>query len=479
MTRSGSTVYKSIKEKVAEAEKEQERFSNSVYKCEADIESFVNERENCYTQLATVYLPEMTAQSVKETLKEVQGEVQKIFKAKQERRKELEDSMQASIKKKKGLESKLDNVTEQLNQEAAERDKLKSEVMKELNSNKGYINLSSEARQNGERLAKNQKRLEEFKAEAKEKLPLYDKSKLFTYLLNRKFGSPDYQGRGIARILDAAVSDVVNYKEMKKNYDFLRSMPELMKIEFDKRKEESESLIKKLQNIEKESADRHGLTAVIEAGNKTGKARENVMAEIARLDDSYKQYAQERKEIDNTKDAYHQEAIKKLKSYLKGDDINELKKMARATAGTEDDKLVQRMEEIDLNIRSLKDNSKEAKAKRDEMQNKLNDLKDIQSKYTKKDYESSRSYFDDNFDVNALLTGYMLGRHSSDHCWGQIGEHQHFRREDSYSYGGGRSGGGGGGGSYDSDGGGGGFGGGGFSGGGGFGGGGFSSGGGF
>ncbi|MFH1248914.1 MAG: hypothetical protein V1660_02075 [archaeon] len=474
MTKSGSTIYKNIKEKIAEAEKEHEGFSKSVYGYETEIESLTAERENCYTHLATVYLPEMTTQCVKNTLKEVQGDVQKIFKAKQERRTELEDSMQSSMKKKKSLESKLEDVTEQLNQKAAERDKLKSEVFKELGSNKDYVNLSSEVKQSANTLEKNQKRLGEFKAETKEKLPAYDKNSLFTYLLNRKFDTPDYTGGAIGKIFDRAVSNVINYREMKKNYDFLRSMPQLMNIEFDKRKEEFESLSKKVGNIEKESADLHGLTAVITAGNETGKSREAVMAEMAKLDALYRQYSEERKSIDNTKDAYHQEAIKKLKGYLKGDDLKELKDMARATKGTEDDKLVQRIEDVDISIRELKDKSKEAKAKRDSMQNKLDDLKSIQGKYTKKDYDSGRSYFDDDFDINALLTGYILGRYSGDHCWGQIEDHQHTRRESSYDsdshYGGGHSGGGG------SDGG---FGGGGFSSGGGFGGGGFSTGGGF
>lgn len=471
MTLSGKSVYKDIKERVQEVEDEHENLSQAVYSCEANIESLVSEMENCYTQLATVYLPEMTAQCVKETLKQVQGDVQKIFKAKQERRIELENSMKDSTKKKKTLESELENVTEQLNQKASERDKLRKEIVEELNGNQGYMSMVSESRQDGERLAKNQERLKEFKAEAEQKLPQYQKNNIFMYLLNRKFGASDYQEKGIAKMLDSGVAKIVNYAEMKKNFDFLHSMPELTKIEFERRKEELESLVEKVQGIEKDAADKHGLTAVLESGKETAKKREVIMTEIAGLDAEYRQYSQERSGLDNTKDRYHGDAVKKLKDYLKGDDISELKTLARATPGTEDDRIVTRLEDIDKQVRIFKDKSKQAKAKRDEIGGKLDELNEIKNKYTSKNFDSERSYFDSGFDITPLLIGYIIGQSSA--TWNHIEEHQHFRREESYSshhssdsYGGGYS-------HHDS---GGGFGGGGFSGGGGFGGGGFSSG---
>lgn len=475
MTKTGSKVYKDMSAKVKEIEIEHEKLSKDVYNYEHKLDSLVSEREDCYTQLAAIYLPEMTAQSVKNTLKEVQGDVQKIFKQKQERRRELETSMHSSMKKKNDLESKLEEVTETLNQKAAEREKLKAETIKDLSINKDYVNLSSEANQSGRRLEKNKKRLEEFKAEAKEKVLPYNKNGLFTYLLNRKFGTSDYQGRSITKILDSVVAKAVDYKEMKKNYDFLRSMPELMNIEFNKRKEDFESLTKKVQKIEKEYSGKHGLTKVMEEGIAMGKSREEIMAGISKLDNNYRQYSQERKEIDNTKDEYHKKAVQGLKEYLKGDDIKELKRIASSTSGREDDKIVQAIDGIDADIRSFKDKSKEAKSKRNAIEEKLRELNDIKSRYAKKDYNSDRSYFDDGFNVNSLLIGYMLGNYSNDHCWNNIEKSQHFKSEESYSssYHHDDDGGGGGGGGS-----GGGFGGG-FSGGGGFGGGGFSSGGGF
>ncbi|MBI5148795.1 hypothetical protein HZA33_03885 [Candidatus Pacearchaeota archaeon] len=461
----GSTIYKQIKEKVAEIEAQHEDLSKQVYDFEQKITALTEERENYYTQLATFYLPELDAQSIQSTLKEVQSEVKRFFGQKQEKRRLTEELMNTTLKNKKSLEEKLDVVTEQLNAKAAERDKLKRDVGKELGADSDYVALDAEAKQTSQVLEQNKKRVEEAKREAEQKLPVYENNMLFMYLVRKGYDGTEIPG------LDGWVARIVDYKKQKQNYDFLRSMPELMALEVERRQQEIDSISGKIKEKEKQVADNYGLTKVIGEGQEIGKTRNDIMEQMKQLAFEYTAYSKQRNELDSTKDDYHKQAIQKLKDFLKGDSISDLEKKARETAGSQDDKLVTRIESIGPEIKEYKAKAKELQAQRDALEKKVEELHDLQDKYNRQDYESRRSQFSEGFDINPLLIGYMLGQYTNDHVWDEIESNQHFRQEhssydsDSYSsshYDSGSS-----------------FGGGGFSSGGGFGGGGFSSGSGF
>src|SRR3990170_75844 len=104
---SGSSVYDEISSKISELESKVNTLNRNIYDSENDIDQLTNERERCYIKLAEVYLPDLDAQSVKQTLKEVQRDVEKIFQQKQERRKELDNLMQQSAESKKEYEARL------------------------------------------------------------------------------------------------------------------------------------------------------------------------------------------------------------------------------------------------------------------------------------------------------------------------------------------------------------------------------------
>ena len=430
----GSSVYNEIREKTGELERNVESLNRDIYRHEKDIESISNEREEYYASLAQIYLPALDADSVKQTLREVQKDVQKIFQQKQEKRKEIDYMLQTSSKSKEEWEGKLQDVTEQLNQKASERDDLQKKVMEEINANSDYVKLYNQTRQAKDQLEQNQKRVQEAKEDSESKLPAYEANRLFTYLLKREYGTENYQAGNLAGKLDKWVAKIVNYEDSKKNYDFLRAMPELMEAEVQRRQEVFSDLMKKLQAIESVSSDKHGLTKVLSEGLKLGKTREQILSGLNATDAKMKSYTQERKNLDSTKDEYHVRAIQKLKSYLEDASVAELKQRARETPDPEDDKLVEKIEDADREIRKLKDSAKKIRAERESMQEKLDGLNEIASKYKGKDFESGRSRFSSGFDINDLLLGYMAGKYSSGHVWDNIKTNQQFEKEESYSH---------------------------------------------
>lgn len=424
MTISGSTVYRNISSKVDEVEFQQNGLSRQVSDVEDKISSLGGAREDCFTKLALIYLPQMDAESVAGTLKEVQAEVSKIFKDKQNRRKELEAGMALAVQERKSLEEKLSQVSARLDDKAKERDKLNKTIAGILKENTDYTGLIEKAKVLGPQLQANNKRFEELETELQEKAPAYLKNKLFSYLMGRNF-DPAAPISGLTGRLDAIVSSVINYPAQKRNYDALVLRPQIVAEEIVKRKNIYNALVQKITAIEKEQADAVGLTKVMQEGALIDKEKKKISSAIETQDTTYAAYATERKSLDNLKDGYHKDAIQKLKAYLKGDTIADLKKKASATPSIEDDKLIKKIEDIDDAVRQLKDSAKELKLNRDSLTEKLTGLKRIQSTFRNRDYNSSDSYFPSGFDINSLLIGYMIGKYNSSSIESTISSHHH------------------------------------------------------
>jgi len=415
---SGSFVYNKLNSLQVELAKSQAKSSGELNTSEFEIDSLSREREEGYVKLALHYLPEMTAEAVRKTISEAQEEVQKIFRARQERRAKLEQSMEAAGKRRLVLEERLQIIDDTLTKKAAERDNLIGEIEKGLKERPDYTEVIGTATGLSETLEGYERAFNEFRENAERKLGEYRESKLFAYLLNCNFGTPEYSAGRIRETLDSWVAEMIGFSKAIADYKHLVSIPELMQAEIQRTQSSLKPLQEKVDAIEKEFADRYGLTRVLEEGRKYKKDKDEVISSIEETDKESRAYANERREIDGEKDEFYRQAIGKLKEYLKGETISELKTLARSTPGSEDDGLVARIGEIDSSIRTLKDSSKEIRGRRDVYQENAQEVKDILLDFKRRDFDEEGSNI--NVDLDDLIKRYVSGKISNTILWSEL-----------------------------------------------------------
>lgn len=436
----GSDIYDSLKDKIREVERESEAKEREVFGVERSITSMTEERETVYVKLALKYLPNLEADSVKSTLHEVQAEVQELVKRKQIRRQELDNAIESEKKKMENLEKRLGENTSTLDQLSLSKTEIESKIAKTLSENSSYTELDAKTQSAKERLEQNERRIDEMEELARTKLPAYSNNKIFNYLLERNFGTENYSSTGIISRLDSLAAEFISFESQKKTYDFLRAMPELMQQEIKVRQRDLMELISEMQKVESSTAKEYGIGEVLVSIESSLKTRKDLVAKQEREKETYKDYISQRDELDSSKDPYYQRAVQELKEYLKGESIQELKRRARETPDQEDDYLVQRIEELDSEVRRLKDNAKQKRSEREAVDKKLSGLKDVESTYTRMDYEARRSRFGDEFDLDSLITGYMLGQWDTRHITSEMERHHYLKEEPTYhsssSYGG-------------------------------------------
>jgi len=409
MSISGNLVHGEIKGKIREIESESEHAASQLYKIEQDITVLTVEREDHYCSLAAHYLPELDAEAVRFTLREIREDVERVFREKQERRIDLEKLMKENRKKNCRLEEEIDATTTQIEQQAQERDKTVKAIAEDLQKDGKYTQMDEEAKKAEARLQQNNQRISEVEEEARRKLPAFEQNKLFSYLLRTGYGTFQYEGSGLRKRLDSWAAGKVNFTENKKCYDFLKSMPEMMKQEVARRQEELDRIVSDLKRIESRTEKQQGLPEIVARAEKLMTQRQDLIEKDKKQDEQHASYAREREEIDSKKDPYHVRAIEKIKTFLKGEQIADLKSRAKQTEGTEDDKIADRIGYIDLEIRELKDKAKGVRAERDVLATKLDDVRKIEKRFRERDYEGSYSSFSDGFNVTHLLVAYMLG----------------------------------------------------------------------
>jgi chromosome segregation ATPase len=488
MALKGKSVCNTIEEKLNYLKDQSNDISSNLSSTENKINSLVITREEYFGTLAKIYLPELDAESIKSTITSMQSNVQSIFMAKQKHRKELEAKIDEHYKNKEVLNNELSKVTAKIDDAKTKRDTLKEEALGLLHADETYKSTVEEATGLHDRVAHNTQRLEEMTAEVKQKLPAFETDKLFQYLLGRNFGTASYIGSGLAKTLDEWAAKKSNYLENKKSYDILNSMPNLMSVLLDSRKEKLEKLVAIGKDLEQTYSDKTGLTAIVKTGKALAEKRSKILAQIDENDSLYTQYSQDMKGHASTKDEYHVQAVQELKGYLQGQDLTDLKKKARETPSDVDDGIVDKIENVDSLILQNKSAAKELHKTHDAITEKYDALNGLLSKYRREDYDDSDSMFKSGLDIDDLLTQFLAGKILADNIWSDLTRHHYVEEpprssysSSSSSYGGSHSS------SSDSDShsssgsswghsSGGGFGGGGFGSGGGFGGGGFSSG---
>ncbi len=421
----GRSIYNDLTSNVSKVQQEVNSLSSKVHSIESNIDDLMNSREDILSNLAKFYLPELNANTINTTIREKQSTVQAIFKAKQERRVALETEIASAYKRKEDACSNLNVINEKLDKAKVQRAELGNTYNNLLANDTEYQGLLIKAHDMNERIKLNTTRLEEVTQESKQKISEFTANNLFNYLLNKNFGTTEYNSSGLIKKLDIWVAKVVKYDVNKQNYDILKSMPELMSVELERRTDVFNQITSKGKEIEKKYSDKVGLTQVMNLGRDLAAQKTEILNNVDTYTNLHKQYLQERQSLENTKDSYHVKAIQELKSFLKSDSIVDLKRIAQETPSPEDDRLVYKMETIDASIRSYKDSAKKIKEELDSKSEKLNELESLVNQFRREDYDDSDSRFRSGLDLDNLMTGYLLGRLSSKDVWNDLSSHQY------------------------------------------------------
>jgi hypothetical protein len=425
----GSDIHGKIRQAVARQKTAEAALSDRLYDCEKRIARLVAEREEAFTQLAQRYLPELNAESVKTTLREVQSEVGKIYLERQARRQALEREMVDAAARRSERDARLTELEGRRSAKAQDVARLKEAVLEELRGRPDYSELRRSLSAAGEERRRVESLGTSFTAMAGAKARDYEANRVFSYLSGRGYGTPAYRANPLTRALDAWTAGKIDYVRQKTAYDLLRHGARLLGDEAAQRGGRVHEIELQTKALEREVAGRHGLVAALDEAKALDEQRSSLLEEISRASQDWDRKVQERADLDSTKGSHHVQALERLKTFLKGQEIAALK--ARASA--QDTPLTERIATIDDEIRILKKDSRTVQQEQAALARRLRELHEVESHFTRRNYDTYGARFSNGLNIDAFLLGCIAGHYSARDVCSELDRHRYVEPPPSFS----------------------------------------------
>ena len=453
----GRDIHRSLVRRIRKVRKQVAREEREIDELQRQVAGAAGRRSATVRALSEFHLPGMNEESVAGTLAGMEAGIRAIYEEKKERFGEVERKIPGQREVVETAEAALATVTEALDETGRERVRLARIVFEELQGMPAWRSAFEQVRRLEARVAASEKRHEAALREQNEKTPAYERDAFFAYLSRRRHGTATAAGNPLTRRLDRWVASVADYEAVRAKYDFLNALPGHAASVLAKDRKALAVATPPLAQLEAGVIERNGMKPVLERGERLYAERDESRKALREAEARLRALTDELAALHDERGSYYEQAIDGIEAYLEGHSLDELVAMARDTGDPRDDVLVAELGELDARLAELRARLAERNEERTRLSSRLADLEDLRNRFEKEDWNGHRSRFDDGLDMNALLLGFLAGRHSSRQL------HRVLRRNQSFTPVGGS-----------------GFGGGGFSSGGGFGGGGgFSTGGGF
>lgn len=432
MATKGRSVLGKINDRVHSAERKHRSTRDELTQNNSSIRRLQNKISNNYSRLAEIYLPELDTQSVQETLTELQGRVEKIYVEKQGRIQTLDTLIDKCELDRREQEAKIETLYDSIVDMELRIESTSEAIKESLERNITYKRLEGEIERATQDVSTANQQKSQIRNQVNSQLQGYEDSKIFQYLLNKSFGTSGYSGGLFTTPLDNLLSRRIDFKEAKKKYDLLKSLPEAA----DERQKEAENALKDLERqkelvVEQTEAE-FGLTKILMRYEELKGQKASADRNLDILNKNYNRYSSEAVSLESETGKYHKEGLNLIEDYLKGKSISDLMKIALRTETLEDDRLVEGIDKYQSDISQLKIERKTLRSREVEAQDKVKGLRKIQREFKSHRYDGSRSRFR-NINTNSLLDDFESGRKSVYDVNRRIERAQYFER-DPYTY---------------------------------------------
>jgi chromosome segregation ATPase len=394
---------------------------------EQRLDEAIVRRGETFVELARHYLPAVSKEAVDRSFAGLRDELSNVLARRERESRRLREAIAELETRRRRLEAGLETLTGQLNEKVQQRDALESQLAHRLAADPEFERLAEETLIAKKRLAQNEQRVQEIQREAEEKLPAYRQSDLFGYLYRRRFGTSEYRGRGPTRRLDAWVASLIDYGRARRSYEFLLVMPRLMAEEVQRRRQECEELVTRLETLREAVAESIGWNAVVRDGERLGQQRQRAATDLDRLAEELDPLQEELAKIEQSQDRFYDEALGRFTAFLESTSTVVLQQQASRTPEPQDDEIVAEIQWLNEQAETFRSRIGELNEQGRQLDRRIRGLDYLLRRCRQSDIDSQRCYFDDGLALQDHIDQYLRDDIDQHELLKRIRRHQHFR----------------------------------------------------
>ncbi|MFO1030834.1 MAG: hypothetical protein U1F60_07140 [Planctomycetota bacterium] len=390
------------------------------------IHDLTEERLRTVRELAGMQLPVLDEATVGAAMPEVAADLQRFERQRQQRERELAAELATHEQATATLDQQLRDLTTQLDAVVVRRDDLQRQAAAKLAADPAHPALAEQATQAEVALARDQARAKELAAEAEAKLPPYEQSRLFQYLWKRGFGTPEFAASGLTARLDRWVAEAIDYRRVVGSYRFLKTTPELVRLEVQRRTQEVESLRQRLAAMEAAAEADVGVPAVQAEVDRLVAERQQLVDKLAEGRQRVARVHTTMREETDGRGVFHARALRQLEEMLARTEAATLERRASATPDPRDDQLVAALRACTEALQRSAAESPPLEQEAARTDAIADGLEELVVRFRQADYDAGRSEFYD-LELAAPLADVLRGSKPPLELWPFLRNHQRFR----------------------------------------------------
>lgn len=418
----GPEVLRRIGELEAQARKIEADSRQAVEEAARQVDELVAGQTDALRELAHHYLPRLSDDASKKGWTEMRATVAEILLRKEDAQRVAMDRLERAKKEREATEAAYKLTCDRVNQLTAHCDELAKQLATRIAEDSEFQSLARRAAEGQARLEQAEASLDEVEHDAKEKLPNYEKSRLFKYLHERQFGTPSYTQRGLTRRLDRWVSGLIDYPKAAAGYRFLKSTPDQMKQLIDEHRTSVHSIIAEVESRQATVASALGLPRAQAEGTQARAEQDEAALRADRARDLENQARDQLSKIQSDQCPFYEEAVDAFHSLLERTERSLIAARAAQTPELTDDQVVARLRRLDEDIVARKQALAERARTTDLAAQRAAAFGELAARFRRAQFDHPRSIFDDEFDVEGQLWAILDGTTDADRVW------QHMRR---------------------------------------------------
>ena len=376
-------------------------------------------RERVLSNLAEHYLPELTADAVRDTWVEVRGSIASVLLRKEDRCREVRESLAKTNQLRLELEKRLNEINDELDKAKLDEQDLSAKLEAVLHQNSHFVDLAEKAAIAEAALERAEANLQEIDQDAARKLPAFNESSLFRYLYDRKFGTKEYAHRGFTRRMDRTLAKYIDYQKARQSYEFLKQTPEHMREIIAQDREALDTVMTAIEKMRDEEAGKMGLPVLMDRIDDIEARRSQQIATLEEVASETQQHETELTQLEHPKGPFYREAIDLFRDMLSKTDSRDLRIRAAETPQITDDQIVATIMGVEDELENLDDRVQQQRLTIEHMQEMMDSLGKLIQRFRALRFDSSRSQFVGTLDVTTLLLR-ARDRRDVEDAWEQI-----------------------------------------------------------
>ncbi|WP_153768437.1 hypothetical protein [Labrenzia sp. CE80] len=424
----GRQTLSSIEQATADLRREETDLSSRIERATRSLTDLQTQQSDAYKELARFRLDNHAAETFDERRDAAAREARRLMEKRTQDYKVLADQLRAKETAHTQSVKRRDAVADEAQTAAGRMDELLDEVDNLLEQDTAFLAQRDRAEQAAKTAQAAAAKAQTSLQDRKDKGKAYEDDRLFMYLWERGFGTPDYDKRGIVRALDRWVAGLIRYQDARANYAMLTSIPERMARHAERCEELAGREEEKLAELSRAALTRtagEDLAAKIDG---LGKEIEQLDGELDAQERSIETLNEALQAFADGEDEGFNKAEDQLSQSLKADDLRDLWREALNTPSPEDEKIIRRIEDQRERTETLQREIRQDRQLLRDIARRRTELSQVTQKFRRSGYDTWDSTFSDNNLTTVLLGELVKGAITGADYWARA-KKSHKRRK--------------------------------------------------